>query len=144
MQNSCCDHRNFDSVNRLDTESADWQSFTAKKRTSCSGLLKTALNNVVLSTLFNVVNDVIQYCLRARKFSILYSLVQTFACLFVQRILRYGPLFQSLTYLYCSFFKLEIMAVMEFLWVFLWYMIFFVKPGLRLVVIVLVKSFSRS
>ena len=41
MQNSCCDHRNFDSVNQLDTEPADWRSFTAKKPTSCSGLLKT-------------------------------------------------------------------------------------------------------
>ena len=33
-----------------------------KKRTSCSGLMKTALNNVVLLTLFNVVNNIVQYC----------------------------------------------------------------------------------
>ena len=35
--------------------------YTAK-RTSCSGLIKTALNNVVLPTLFNVVNSIVQYC----------------------------------------------------------------------------------
>ena len=33
-----------------------------KKRTSCSGLMKTALNNVVLPTLFNVVNNIVQHC----------------------------------------------------------------------------------
>ena len=29
---------------------------------ACSGLMKTALNNVVLPTLFNVVNNVVQHC----------------------------------------------------------------------------------
>ena len=29
----------------------------SKKRTTCSGLMKTALNNVVLSILFKVVNN---------------------------------------------------------------------------------------
>ena len=29
----------------------------SKKRTTCSGLMKTALNNVVLPTLFKVVNN---------------------------------------------------------------------------------------
>ena len=32
-----------------------------KKRTTCSGLMKTALNNVVLPTLFNVVNNNVQH-----------------------------------------------------------------------------------
>ena len=30
--------------------------------TTCSGLLKTALNNVLLPTLFNVVNKIAQHC----------------------------------------------------------------------------------
>ena len=34
----------------------------SKKRTTCSGLMKTALNNVVLLTLFNVVNNIVQHC----------------------------------------------------------------------------------
>ena len=34
----------------------------SKKRTTCSGLMKTALNNVVLPTLFNVVNNIVQHC----------------------------------------------------------------------------------
>ena len=29
----------------------------SKKRTTCSGLMKTALNNVVLPTLFKIVNN---------------------------------------------------------------------------------------
>ena len=33
----------------------------SKKRTTCSGLMKTALNNVVLPTLFNVVNNIVQH-----------------------------------------------------------------------------------
>ena len=33
-----------------------------KKRATCSGLMKTALNNVVLPTLFNVVNNIVQHC----------------------------------------------------------------------------------
>ena len=33
-----------------------------KKSTTCSGLMKTALNNAVLSTLFNVVNNIVQHC----------------------------------------------------------------------------------
>ena len=33
-----------------------------KKRTTCSGLMKTALNNVVLPILFNVVNNIVQHC----------------------------------------------------------------------------------
>ena len=32
----------------------------SKKRTTCSGLMKTALNNVVLPTLFNVVNNIVE------------------------------------------------------------------------------------
>ena len=32
-------------------------SLHSKKRTACSGLMKTALNNVVLPTLFKVVNN---------------------------------------------------------------------------------------
>ena len=36
---------------------------TAKNaQPSCSGLMKTGLNNVVLPTLFNVVNNIIQHC----------------------------------------------------------------------------------
>ena len=31
-----------------------------KKCTTCSGLMKTALNNVLLPTLFNVVNNIVQ------------------------------------------------------------------------------------
>ena len=34
----------------------------SKKCTTCSGLTKTALNNVVLSTLFKVVNNIVQHC----------------------------------------------------------------------------------
>ena len=34
----------------------------SKKRTTCSGLLKTALFNVVLPTLFIVVNNIVQLC----------------------------------------------------------------------------------
>ena len=34
----------------------------SKNRTTCSGLLKTALNNVLLPTLFNVVNNIVQPC----------------------------------------------------------------------------------
>ena len=34
----------------------------SQKRTTCSGLMKTALNNVVLPTLFNVVNNIDQHC----------------------------------------------------------------------------------
>ena len=33
-----------------------------KNRTTCSGLLKTILNNVRLPTLFNAVNNIVQYC----------------------------------------------------------------------------------
>ena len=33
------------------------QSLHSKKRTTCSGLMKTALNNVLLPTLFKVVNN---------------------------------------------------------------------------------------
>ena len=33
----------------------------SKKRTTCSGLMKTALNNVVLPTLFKVVNNIVQH-----------------------------------------------------------------------------------
>ena len=38
------------------------RSLHSKKRTTCSGLMKTALNNVVLPTLFNVVNNIVQHC----------------------------------------------------------------------------------
>ena len=34
----------------------------SKRHTTCSGLLKTALKNVVLPTLFNVVNNIVQQC----------------------------------------------------------------------------------
>ena len=34
----------------------------SEKRTTCLGLMKTALNNVVLPTLFNVVNNIVQHC----------------------------------------------------------------------------------
>ena len=34
----------------------------SKKRTTCSGLMKTALNNVLLPTLFKVVNNIVQHC----------------------------------------------------------------------------------
>ena len=34
----------------------------SKKRTTCSGLMKAAVNNVVLPTLFNVVNNIVQHC----------------------------------------------------------------------------------
>ena len=37
-------------------------SLHSKKRTTCSGLMETALNNVVLPTLFNVVNNIVQHC----------------------------------------------------------------------------------
>ena len=33
-----------------------------KKRTTCSVSMKTALNNVVLPALFNVVNNIVQHC----------------------------------------------------------------------------------
>ena len=33
------------------------ESITQQKRTTCSGLMKTALNNVLLPTLFKVVNN---------------------------------------------------------------------------------------
>ena len=33
----------------------------SKKRTTCSGLMKTALNNVLLPTLFKVVNNIVQH-----------------------------------------------------------------------------------
>ena len=33
-----------------------------KKWTTCSGLMKTAMNNVLLPTLFNVVNNIVQHC----------------------------------------------------------------------------------
>ena len=34
----------------------------SQKRTTCSGLMKTALNNVLLPTLFKVVNNIVQHC----------------------------------------------------------------------------------
>ena len=34
----------------------------SKKRTTCSGLMKTALNNLLLPTLFKVVNNIVQHC----------------------------------------------------------------------------------
>ena len=34
----------------------------SKNRTTGSGLLKTALNNVLLPTLFNVVKNIVQHC----------------------------------------------------------------------------------
>ena len=34
----------------------------SQKRTTCSGLMKTGSNNVVLPTLFNVVNNIVQHC----------------------------------------------------------------------------------
>ena len=34
----------------------------SQNRTTCSGLLKTTLNNVLLPTLFNVVNNIVQHC----------------------------------------------------------------------------------
>ena len=34
----------------------------SKKRTTCSGLMKTALNNVLLPTLFKAVNNIVQHC----------------------------------------------------------------------------------
>ena len=34
----------------------------SKKRTTCPGLMKTALNNVLLPTLFKVVNNIGQHC----------------------------------------------------------------------------------
>ena len=37
----------------------------SKNCTTCSGLLKTALNNVLLPTLLNVVNNVVQNCYNA-------------------------------------------------------------------------------
>ena len=40
----------------------DALTYTAKKRTTCSGLMKTALNNVALPTLFKVVNNIVQHC----------------------------------------------------------------------------------
>ena len=39
-----------------------WYGLHSKKHTTCSGLMKTALNNVVLPTLFNVVNNIVQHC----------------------------------------------------------------------------------
>ena len=33
-----------------------------QKRTTCSGRMKTGLNNVLLPTLFNVVNNIVQHC----------------------------------------------------------------------------------
>ena len=33
-----------------------------KKRTTCSGMMKTALHNVLLPKLFNVVNNIVQHC----------------------------------------------------------------------------------
>ena len=34
----------------------------SKNEQLCSGLMKTAMNNVLLPTLFNVVNNIVQYC----------------------------------------------------------------------------------
>ena len=34
----------------------------AQKRTTCSGLMKTALNNVVLPTLFNGAKNIVRHC----------------------------------------------------------------------------------
>ena len=45
----------------LSAESGTWRVHS-KKRTTCSGLMKTGLNNVVLPTLFNVVNNIVQHC----------------------------------------------------------------------------------
>ena len=45
----------------------DWGSVHSKKRTTCSGLMKTALNNVALPTLFNVVNNIVQHCLASNS-----------------------------------------------------------------------------
>ena len=39
-----------------------WTSLHSKKRTTCSGLMKTALNNVLLPTLFKVVDNIVQHC----------------------------------------------------------------------------------
>ena len=37
------------------------QALHSKKRTTCSGLMKTALNNVLLPTLLKVVNNIVQH-----------------------------------------------------------------------------------
>ena len=39
-----------------------WSGIHSKKRTTCSGLMKTALNNAVLPILFNVFNTIVQHC----------------------------------------------------------------------------------
>ena len=38
------------------------RSVHSKKWTTCSGLMKTAMNNVLLPTLFKVVNNIVQHC----------------------------------------------------------------------------------
>ena len=64
MRNAICVARNVDL--------SEWPycSFpTQPKIISCNRLLKTGLNNVVLPTLFNDVNNIVQHCytrLRAR------------------------------------------------------------------------------
>ena len=47
--------------NRLETTPCA-HNLHSKKRTTCSGLMKTAMNNVLLRTLFKVVNNIVQHC----------------------------------------------------------------------------------
>ena len=44
------------------TQVSVFEYLHSKKRTICSGLMKTALNNVLLPTLFKVVNNIVQQC----------------------------------------------------------------------------------
>ena len=55
-----------------------WFTLHSQNHTTCVGLLKTALNNILLPTLFDVVNNIVQHCwasisLRSGGHSLFYN-----------------------------------------------------------------------
>ena len=52
----------FDCHENVSNMSGVVLNINSKKRTTCSSLMKTALNNVVLPTLLKVVNNTVQHC----------------------------------------------------------------------------------
>ena len=52
---------NWQKKTRLETTPCA-HNLHSKKRTTCSGLMKTSLSNVLLPTLFKVVNNIVQHC----------------------------------------------------------------------------------
>ena len=58
---SCVEEVSTDPLESLKAVS-HWKRLHSQNSTTCSGLLKTALSNVLLPKLFNVVNNIVQDC----------------------------------------------------------------------------------